>query len=344
MKTKSTIFLFSLSVIIALFIISSETEASLKVYKLKLQSYHSLSTVMGSKALANDIERLSDGRIKVTVFAGGELVSSDQILQAVKAGTLEMGQSMGFYFSELDIGRIESALPMAWASAEEAEMLYVEYGLSSLIAEAYKKQGVHYIGPVYNVSNALLTKKPVRSLDDLRKMKIRSSGGTLKMLSKLGVQTVHLRPEEMYLALSTGQIDGITYGSALEYKLMKLYEVAPYYCTTYLFNPGVDCVIINSGIWNELPDDLKAAIEFATYRARWKYYTLMRKGELSVKEEIFKGKLTSLPAEDIVKLTKVAAEVWDEEASKSPRNAKAVKMLKEMNLTLGRLKELEKSK
>jgi len=338
MKTKFMTILFSLLLVMVFVIIISNTEASSKVYKLKLQSYHSLSTIMGSKALARDIEKLSGGRIKVKVFAGGELISSDQILQAVRAGTIEMGQGMGFYFSELDIGRIESSLPMSWVNAEEAEMLYEEFGLLNLVAEAYEKLGTHYIGPVYNVSNALLTKKPVRSLQDLKKMKIRSSGGTLKMLSKVGVPTVHLRPEEMYLALSTGQIDGITYGSALEYKLMKLYEVAPYYCTTYLFNPGVDCVIINSGIWNKLPGDLKVAIEFATYRARWNYYTLMKKGELSVKDEIFRGKLTSLPASDIAKLTEAATEVWDEEASKSPRNAKAIKMLKEMNKMLGHIK------
>jgi TRAP-type C4-dicarboxylate transport system substrate-binding protein len=313
------------------------SEAAAKVYNVKLQSYHPLSTIMGTKALAEDIERLSGGRIKVQVFAGGEFVSSDQILQGVRTGMIEMGQGMGFYFSELDIGRIESALPMAWASAEEAEMLYEEYGLSTLVAQAYKKLGVHYIGPIYNVSNALLTKKPLRSLDDLRKMKIRSSGGTLKMLSKVGVPTVHLRPEEMYLALSTGQIDGITYGSALEYKLMKIYEVAPYYCTTFLFNPGTENVIVNSAFWNKLPDDLKAVIEFATYRARWRYYTLMKKGELSSQAEIFEGKLTSLPAEDVAKLTEAAVEVWDEEAAKSDGNAKAVEMIKEMNRMMGRL-------
>ena len=338
MKTKLVLLLISLTLAMGLFSGDYNPEAAQKVYNLKLQSYHTLSTIMGTKALAEDIERLSGGRIKVQVFAGGEFVSSDQILQAVKTGMIEMGQGMGFYFSELEIGRIESALPMAWASAEEAEMLYEEFGLSTLVAEVYQKLGIHYVGPIYNVSNALLTKKPLRSLDDLRKMKIRSSGGTLKMLSKVGVPTVHLRPEEMYLALSTGQIDGITYGSALEYKLMKLYEVAPYYCTTFLFNPGVDCLIVNSAFWNNLPDELKAAIEFATYRARWYYYTLMKRGDIAARQEVFEDKVTSLPAEDVAKLTKAAVEVWDEEAAKSPGNAKAVKMIKEMNRMMGRLK------
>ena len=338
MKTKLVLLLISLTLAMGIFPGDYNPEAAQKVYNLKLQSYHTLSTIMGTKALAEDIERLSGGRIKVQVFAGGEFVSSDQILQAVKTGMIEMGQGMGFYFSELEIGRIESALPMAWASAEEAEMLYEEFGLSALVAEVYQKLGIHYVGPIYNVSNALLTKKPLRSLDDLRKMKIRSSGGTLKMLSKVGVPTVHLRPEEMYLALSTGQIDGITYGSALEYKLMKLYEVAPYYCTTFLFNPGVDCLIVNSDFWNKLPDELKAAIEFAAYRARWRYYTLMKKGDIAARHEIFEGKVTSLPAEDVAELTKAAVEVWDEEAAKSPGNAKAVDMIREMNRMMGRLK------
>jgi len=338
LRTKRIAIIISLTFVMGLFQSEYTLKAAPKVYNLRLQSCYPLSTIIGTKTFAENIEKLSGGRIKVQVFAAGEFISSDQILQAVRVGMVEMGQGMGFYFSEHEMGRIESALPMAWASAEEAEMLYEEFGLSTLVAEAYRKQGVHYVGPLYNVSNALLTKKPLRSLDDLKKMKIRTSGGTLKMLSKVGVSTVHLRPEEMYLALSTGQIDGITYGSALEYKLMKVYEVAPYYCTTFLFNPGVDCVIINNNFWNKLPDDLKAVIEFASYRARWYYYTLMKKGELSVQDEIFKDKITSLPAEDVAKLTKAAVEVWDEEAAKSPANAKAVKLIKEMNRMLGRLK------
>lgn len=337
MRTRLIGLVISLTLVMGLFPGDYYPEAASKVYNVKLQSYHPLSTIMGTRALAEDIEKLSGGRIKVQVFAGGEFVSSDQILQGVRIGMIEMGQGMGFYFSELDIGRIESALPMAWASAEEAEMLYEESGLSALVAEAYQKLGIHYVGPIYNVSNALLTKKPVRSLADLRKMKIRSSGGTLKMLSKVGVPTVHLRPEEMYLALSTGQIDGITYGSALEYKLMKLYEVAPYYNTTFLFNPGVACFIVNLDFWNKLPDELKSVIEFAAYRARWRYYILMKKGDIAARNEVFEGKLTSLPAEDVAELTRVAVEVWDEEAAKSDGNAKAVEMIKEMNRMMGRL-------
>ncbi|MBS3919553.1 MAG: TRAP transporter substrate-binding protein DctP [Deltaproteobacteria bacterium] len=316
----------------------NKASAQKKVYNLKLQSYYSPAMISGDKKFAETIEKMSNGRIKVTVFSGGELVASDQILHAVKAGTVDIGHGYGAYYPDVAIGIIESGLPMAWNSAVEAELLYEQYGLLPLVSESYKKAGVHYLGPTWAAPYAILTKKPIANLDDLRKLKIRTTAGAAKMFNKVGVSTVYLPPEEVYLALSTGQIDGVLYGCAEEYKINKFYEVAPYYCTSFILNPIVDCMVINEKVWSQLPDDLKSILTTATYRARWHYYMSVFAKEYSVREEIFKGKLTSLPPEDIEKLTNAAFSVWEEEAKKSPSNARAVNLLKDLNKKLGRLK------
>lgn len=138
-------------------------------------------------------------------------------------------------------------------------------------------------------------------------MKLRSGGGSAKMFNKLGVATVSMPPEDIYLALSTGVVDGALYGGAFEYKTMKFTEVAKYYNTTSIVNPLVDNFIINQKLWGKLPADLKAIVKSAARQARWDYYNSVMGAEYDIRATDYAGKLTSFPEDDVVKLTAAAA-------------------------------------
>ena len=142
----------------------------------------------------------------------------------------------------------------------------------------------------------------------------------------------------MYLALSTGQVDGVLWGGATDYDAMKFFEVSPYYCTTYIVNPIVDSIFINKKTWDKMPDDLKAIIEQAVHRSSWDYVTFAMDGEYKSQSTTYKGKVTSLPTEDISKLTEAAQIVWEEEAQKDDLNRQMVEKIKEFLRSLGRLK------
>ncbi len=285
--------------------------------------------------VCKEIETLTDGRIKLTLFTGGELIPSDEILHAVAAGTCELAKGYSSYFSELGVANIDCGLPMAWSNGQQATLFYDQSGYHELAEESYAEAGVHYIGPAFAAPYALLTKEPVRSLDDLREMKIRATSGPAKMFTNLGVATVYLPGEELYLNLSTGVIDGCLYGGAIEYEELSLNEVATYFLTDYILSPLVDCVFINPNVWDGLSEDLKLIIEDETYYERWRYWSWVLNSEYSKRAELFT--LTSLPAEDMAELTEAAMTVWDEEAAKSSLNAQAVEILKDLNRTLGRI-------
>ncbi len=306
-------------------------------YTIKLQSYYPAGMMDAEKQFAEEVARESGGRIKVVPYSGGELVPSSQILSAVKTGTIGMGRGMGHHFTETPIGPIESGMPLAWTSVQEAQTIFNDYGLEKIIAAEYAKHGVKYLGPVWAAPYHFLGKRPIRNLDDMRKMKIRAVGASAKMLSKVGVKTVSMPPEDIYLALTTGQIDGVLYGSAYEYKETKYYEGGRFFNTTPILDPIVDTLVINKKVWDSMSQDLQAIVQKAADAFRGGYYNWITSHDKETIKELFKNTSTSFSKEDMKQMTKAAITVWDEEAKKSPANKKAVEIIKKAARDAGRL-------
>ena len=306
-------------------------------YKLKMQTYYSPTTAMGAKYFAEQVNKLTGGRVEIQVFTGGELVGSANILKAVRNGMIDIGHGMGHHFTERKTGLLESGLPMSWMSAVEADVLYEQRGLKKLFGDDYAKLGVVYLGPTWAAPSHTLSKQPIRSLDEMRKMKIRAVGATAKMLSAVGVNVVNLPPEDIYMALTTGQIDGVVYGSAAEYKETKFYEVAGWLNVTPLIDPITDTLIINKKLWESLPEDIRAAFQAAADQTRWSYYIWSEGESLKVMKELFKDKMTTFPEADQKILVKAAEQIWEEEALKSPDARQGVDILKEFAKSKGRL-------
>ncbi len=318
------------------FVFSAPALAEEKTYDLKLQTYYSPTTVDHIKNFAKSVEVASNGRIKIQIFTGGELVSSDNMLKGVQGGMIDIAHGCGAYYTEFAMGPIEGGMPMAWMSPLEAQIIFDEMGLGKLVAEEYAKFGVHFLGTMWAAPYQILSKEPINSLADLRKMKIRAIGASAKMLQSLGVSTVSMPPEDIYLALSTGQIGAVLYGAAYEYQLNKYYEVAPYFLSSPVLSPFVDSIIINQKVWDSMTPDLQEILKNAVQMSRLAWYIHCEYMGDEARATIFKG-VTTLPAQDQAEMTKAAVAAWDEEGAKSPENAKAVEIIKAFAKRVGRI-------
>src|SRR5690554_2304922 len=147
-----------------------------EVIEIRMQRYTGTEEDEIFKRYQDMLAEASDGRIKLNIFRGGELVPNDQMFGALRGGTLQAVYGYGGYWGgQMDTAVLESGIPMAWTSLEEAQELWGEGGLGELLAESYAQQGVHYTVPVFGGKFDLLTKEPVESLADMRELKIRAT-------------------------------------------------------------------------------------------------------------------------------------------------------------------------
>jgi len=306
--------------------------------RLRFQTYYGTELDHITKKFAKSVKEESNGTLRIMVFRGGELVPNGESLQAVSRGTLDMAHNCGCYFGgKLDIANLESGLPGAWANYDEARELFHEKGLLDLVKESYAEKGVVYLTNGHGSDYDLLSKKPVATLDDLKSMKVRTTGNVAKVFKKLDIDTVNLPSQEFYVAMSTGVIDAVLYGGTLDYKNLKLNELATNYTTVNMLTPGwTENYIINQASWNKLSDQQKSILKKATDQMARDISDWYAQGNLEARKAAG-FQFSELPAQDTARIVAASQEVWDEEAKVSERNAQAVEILRAYAKEKGRL-------
>ncbi|HUV53396.1 MAG TPA: TRAP transporter substrate-binding protein DctP [Dehalococcoidia bacterium] len=313
-------------------------EAS-KVYVLKMQALAAPGEMWRMEPLQQRLTEMSKGRLKIKAFSSGEIVPTVEILDAVASGVLDMGWFCGAYVSDkIPIAAVEFGLPFSWTDVGlDVYNIFWERGLLDLVREAYGEHGVYYVGPVHTAPYSLLAKTEARGIEDLRKMKIRSTGITAKALNNAGIPTVYVPVEETYVALATGTIDGVVYGGAGDYRDTKFYEVAKYYYRPPIMASSTCNVLVNMDVWNSLPSDLQAILVYGTSDySQWMAFNYLD-FEYQALEEMGKQglKVVTLPDETVAELVEAALPLWDEVAASSPRAAKGVEIVKDWFRTKG---------
>lgn len=317
--------------------VSGNSVAAEGKVRLRMQTYWGKESNEVHKAFTDDIKTASGGSLRVKRYPGSSLVPDAEMFQAVSKGTIDMAQGYaGYWPGKLDVASIESGLPGAWTSYDEARYIFDSKGLTALIREAYAEQGVHYFGPIMGGPYDLLTKKPVGSLEELKTMKIRATPSVAKVLQQFDIPTVFMPASELYVGLTTGAIDGVIYGGPQEYKSMKLYEAAKYYTYLNMVSPGfTDQLLINKKKWDSLTDAQRKILEMAYEKHAVNMHNWLITGSIDAASgDLFE--FSSLSEEDSAKLRSAAKVIWEEEAKKSPRNQKAIDILTNAAKATGR--------
>ncbi|MBH8580540.1 TRAP transporter substrate-binding protein DctP [Bisbaumannia pacifica] len=307
-----------------------------EVFEIRMQRYTGTEEDEIFQRYIDMLAEASDGRIRINMFRGGELLPNDQMFTALRSGTLQAIYGYGGYWGgQMDTAVLESGIPMAWTSLEEAQELWDERGLGQLLTENYARQGVQYTVPIFGGKFDLLTKAPVESLEDLSELRIRATPSVSAVLNHFGVPTVYIPPQEFYIALSTNAIDGLVYGGPYDYSVLKLDEVATSYTEMNMLYPGfVDNILVNQNVWDRMPADLQDI--FMEVTAEWADYRHQMFIEWNEEaEHLFE--ITRLPEADTLAMTEAAQSVWDAEAEKSEVAAEAIELIRDLARDRGRL-------
>jgi len=249
--------------------------AAEKVYHWKLQVVDS-PALLEYKAIAerfaDRVRELSKGRLDIKVFPPGGLVPSFEVWDALRRGMLQMTIHYAVYWS----GKVpELKFANEWPvhlTQFQTPIWFYNYDGLELTRKVYAKHGLYYLDPVPLYWEHIMSKKPLKGVEDLKGLKMRAAGLSADAFAALGASIVVLPGGEIYQALEKGVIDACEFTTPTANYALGLHEVAKYIILpTYSSNDNQDA-IINMKAWEELPDDLKAIVEVAMKETNYLYF------------------------------------------------------------------------
>ncbi|KNZ68333.1 extracellular solute-binding protein [Thermincola ferriacetica] len=212
-----------------------------------------------------EVEKRTNGKVQVELFPGGTLLTDKNMYDGVRDGVADIGLSCPTYepgrFGLIGISDLPSGFPNSKVSSQVFYDLVREFPPDAL--KDYKIIAAFATEPAH-----LMTKKPVKSLDDLKGMQIRISGALTPVLRDLGATPVGMGMAEVPEALQTGIIDGLV-SSREVLKDLKLAESLKY-TTDYPLTVTSFIAVMNKDVWESLPPDVQKVIdELGPEMARW---------------------------------------------------------------------------
>ena len=301
-----------------------------KKVRMQMQSnFASTLALLGpnAKYTVDQVNKLSGGSIDMKFFEPGALVPPGQAFDAVSSGALDAAWATPGYWTGKDIAfAVFSTVPfgpglgeyLAWMKEGGGEKLmqalYAKYNIHSVMCHLIPPEASGWF------------RKEIKTLEDLKGLKMRFFGLGANVMQNLGVSTQLLQAGEIFQALQLGTIDATEFSMPVMDLSLGFHQVAKFY-----YFPGwhqqatVGDMIINKGKWDSLSATQKAQIEAACDQ------TVLR--GISVGETVQGPAMTELESKGVKLMTwgpeflaafqKEWEKVAAEQAAKSPEFKKA---------------------
>lgn len=216
--------------------------------------------------LAQMVDKMSRGRLKIKVYGAGELVPAFGVFDAVSSGTAEMGHGAAYYWrGKIPIAAIFSTVPFGLTADEMNAWLYHGGGME-LWRELYAPFGlIPMASGNTGVQMAGWFNKEINSIADIKGLKMRIPGLGGEVFQRAGGVAVALPGGEIFTALQTGTIDATEWVGPYNDRAFGLHTVAKYYYYPGWHEPGATLeAIVNKKAFEALPEDLRVILETAS--------------------------------------------------------------------------------
>ena len=301
-----------------------------KKVRIQMQSnFASTLALLGPDAnyTVDQIKKLSADNIDIKFFEPGSLVPPGQAFDAVSSGALDAAWATPGYWTGKDIAfAVFSTVPfgpgipeyLAWMKEGGGEKLmqalYAKYNIHSVMCHLIPPEASGWF------------RNEIKSLEDLKGLKMRFFGLGANVMQKLGVSTQLLQAGEIFQALQLGTIDATEFSMPVMDLSLGFYQVAKFY-----YFPGwhqqatVGDFMMNKGKWDSLSAHQKAIIEAACDQTVLKGIALGESLQPKAMAEIVKKgvKLMTWSPEMLAAFEKAWNEVAAEQSAKSPEFKKA---------------------
>ena len=233
-----------------------------KVYELTVSMHDGSQTLKGlyMQEWADNLREATNGRLDITVVAGGALASSDTVVEAMETGVCDIAMvyttkydalftlTNGVALPMLGIGSAQEATDVLWDLYEQSPDMKAEY-------DNYVPVHIYSNGPSY----FHFVNEPVNTFDGISGLKMRSGGGSMTdFITYCGGAPMNIATNELYESIEKGMLDGnVCNGSQMA--SWNLAEVETYFMDMPLF-VGVWMTLMNKEVFEGLPQDLQDAI------------------------------------------------------------------------------------
>ena len=218
-----------------------------------------------AEQFCEEIKARTNGRVEITYYSAGTLTPAPGVYDGVVEGISDIGMSVLAYsmgrFPATELVDLPHAYPNGWVATKVANDYYAEFKPAEFDDVHVLYFHAHGPGVVFT------TKKPVRQMEDLEGLVIRSTGVGAKIMEALGAEGYGASQGEAYELMSKGTIDG-SFTPREVLKGWKQAEVVKYVTGCYdVGNTANMFVVMNKDKWDSLPGDIKKV--FADLSTEW---------------------------------------------------------------------------
>lgn len=283
--------------------------------------------------MIREVQRLSDGKLALKHFPGGQLGKGPDALRLIQTGLQDVGMISPAHISDkLPLSSV-SELPGLWTRSCEASVALWKMSRDGQILQTreFGPNGVRALAffPLPGYQLMISSARPFQTLKDVEGLKIRSSGGALeRIVRSMKAAPIRMTAPELYEAMSRGTVDGalFSFQAATSYNITKLVKAS-----TDGQNLGtiVAGYFISDKKWQSLPESTRSVLLTAGERATREGCEGLDQAETQSKAQLLAAgvKLVTLSAQDQAALDRSTAEVqqeWAQDLDKRGAGGSAV--------------------
>jgi TRAP-type mannitol/chloroaromatic compound transport system substrate-binding protein len=288
------------------------------------------------KAWCNTIKEKTGGELDFKPYAAKEVVGDFELLEAVKNGVLEAMNSFTLYWAGKVPGTaFLSSYLMGLRYPHEWDIFFYSKGGLQAARDLFAKQGLYYVNRIHHGPNIIHSKKPIRTIEDFKGLKLRVPGGMIaEGFAAIGARTTLLPGGEVFSALEKGTVDAADYtGPAVNWDL-GFQQVTNYIWTG---PPGLESIYqpvdlmdfcVRMDEWKKLSKKMQEWLDDEIQVYSNIHHSAIQKADMETWGKFEKAgtKINRLPAEDLPKFQRVAVPIWFKWANKDADAARIFKL------------------
>jgi TRAP-type C4-dicarboxylate transport system substrate-binding protein len=253
------LFLSGIFAAILLFTIMATLPAAAETVKLTYANFPPAPTFpcVQMERWKTEVEKRTNGKVAVQTFPGGTLLDAKNMMDGVIAGQADIGNlSMAYQPGRFVVTNAVS-LPLGISSARVGSLVLWD------LWQKYQPdefKAVKVLAMFTTAPTNIMSKVPVRNLEDLKGLDLRASGVAAQILSAWGANAVGMPMPETVEALQKGVVKGL-FSSLESMKDFKFAETCKYVTLTDAGGIYPFAVVMNQKKWEMLPEDIKKVME-----------------------------------------------------------------------------------